>query len=231
MAFDLNRLAEALLGGAARPPRRRVRRSPSIFGSGRSTEARAVRALASLAGLAVEALSGRQSAPAPAPRKPAKGEVTDLRRDAPGPWGASTRAPLPARRLPDIQPPATPAARAEQAEALLLIRAMLAAAAADGAVDAEERRIIAKQLDGAGLSAEERDLVLADLDRPATPEALAAEVADPLLGAQLYAAAAAIAADVTPAERGFLDRLALALHLAPQTAAKIEARLSGDEAP
>jgi len=242
MAFDFNRLADALLGGAARRPRRRARRtSLSPFGSSRSTEARTVRALVSLATLAAEALggNGRQApsqtpsqtpAPMRLPRSKA-GRVTDVQPStAPGPWGGAV-TPAPARRLPEITPPAAPAARAEQAEALLLIRGMIAAAAADGSLDAEERGAIARQLDAAGLTVAERDLVLADLDRPASPEALAADAADPLLGAQLYAAAAAIAADVTPAERVFLDRLAAALHLAPQTAARIEARLSGEEAP
>ncbi|WP_431285447.1 DUF533 domain-containing protein [Humitalea sp. 24SJ18S-53] len=208
--FDFNRLAEALMGGAARPPgRTRRRRAASPFGSSRSNEARAVRVLASLAGLAVEAMT-KSAEPAPPPRK-ADG-TPPPGKPAASPWGNP--------------PPAPPAPRAEQAEALLLIRAMVATAAADGAVDRAERQAIAGQLDAAGLTPSERDLVLADLEAPATPEALAAEVTDPMQAAQLYAAAVAIAAEMSAAERGFLDRLRAALMLSPTAAAAIEARLA-----
>uniref|UniRef100_UPI0022EAACC8 DUF533 domain-containing protein n=1 Tax=Falsiroseomonas oryzae TaxID=2766473 RepID=UPI0022EAACC8 len=115
---------------------------------------------------------------------------------------------------------------AEAAEALLMVRAMVAAAKADGGVDAAERAAIAAQLDAAGLSAEERDFVLADFDRPLTPEALAKEAKDPMLRARLYAAAFAGAGEVTPAERAWLDALAKALKLDKAAAAAIEARLA-----
>jgi len=225
--FDFNRLADALIGGAARSPKRR-RRAASPFGTSRSTGAQAVRALASLAGLAVEALTKAGPAPAEAPpSRPRKtADISPPRRDSASPWGETA----PARRLPETgrSAPKAPAPRAEQAEALLLIRAMVAAAAADGAVDRTERQAIAGQLDAAGLTAAERDLVLADLDAPASPEALAAEVADPMQAAQLYAAAVAITAEMSVAERAFLDRLRAALVLSPAAAGAIEARLLQD---
>lgn len=229
--FDFNRLADALIGGAARKPGtvKRRRRTTSPFGSSRSGQAQAVRALASLAGLAVEALTKAAPAPVEAPPPPKSRKAVDIpapRRDAPSPWGN----PAPARRLPETghAAPTSAAPRAEQAEALLLIRAMVAAAAADGAVDRAERQAIAAQLDAAGLTAPERDLVLADLEAPATAESLAAEVADPMQAAQLYAAAVAVVAEMSAAERGFLDRLRAALVLSPNAAAAIEARLLQD---
>ncbi|WP_237217903.1 DUF533 domain-containing protein, partial [Falsiroseomonas oryziterrae] len=149
---------------------------------------------------------------APARRMPQTGS-------APGasPWSVPTAAPPPEPEGPD----------AEDAEALLMVRAMVAAAKADGSVDAQERAAIAGQLDAAGLSAEERDFVLADFDRPLTPEALAREARDPMLKARLYAAAFAAMGEITPPERAWLDALAKALKLDKAAAAAIEARLAG----
>jgi uncharacterized membrane protein YebE (DUF533 family) len=131
------------------------------------------------------------------------------------PWLTPTRPAAPEPQAPS----------AEEAEALLLVRAMIAAAKADGAVDAAERQGIAAQLDAAGLSAEERDFVLADFDRPLSPEALAREATDPMLRARLYAAAFAGAGEVTPAERAWLDSLARALRLDQAAVTAIEGRL------
>ena len=86
-----------------------------------------------------------------------------------------------------------------------MLRAMVAAARADGQVDAEERARIADQLDAAGLAPVTRDAVLAEFDRGAAPEELAREARDPMLAAQLYAAAVAGAGSVEGAERAWLD--------------------------
>jgi len=227
--MDLNRVLGALLGGAAQPARRRRRSTTSSLLTGRSVEARAARAIGTLAGAAIEAwMRGRQAAPQPAPApRPSS-------RSIPGPWGGAPAAP-PVRppetgASPWSVPASTPAPEpespgAEEAEALLMVRAMIAAAKADGSVDAAERAAIASQLDAAGLSAEERDFVLADFDRPLTPEALAKEARDPMLRARIYAAAFAGAGEVTPAERTWLDGLARALKLDKAAAAAIEERL------
>jgi uncharacterized membrane protein YebE (DUF533 family) len=240
--MDLNRVLGALLQGAAQPPRRRTtRRSPASGGalgallgggSSRSAEARAARAIGALAAgaLAGWMRGGQQAAEPvsarPAPR-PAARDVASQPRDVSGP----------ARRIPDTgaspwgKPPPAQAPEpegpdAEEAEALLMVRAMIAAAKSDGSVDAAERATIAGQLDAAGLSPEERDFVLADFDRPLTPEALAKEARDPMLRARLYAAAFAACGDVTPAERAWLDALAKAMRLDKAAAAAIEERLS-----
>lgn len=228
--MDLNRVLGALLNGAVQPPRRRRRAAPSILG-GRGSNAQLARVLGSVAGAAIEAMmrsGSSQHAPQPAPPPP---------RPAGRPWGGAAPS-TPARRIPEAgsspwsAPPAPPPAEpeapdAEAAEALLLVRATIAAAKADGAVDAEERRTIAAQLDAAGLSPEERDFVLADLERPMTAEALAREATDPMLRARLYAAAFAGAGEVTAAERAWLDGLAKALRLDKAAVAAIESRLSG----
>jgi uncharacterized membrane protein YebE (DUF533 family) len=219
--MDLNRVLGALLGGAVQPPRRR-RATPSLLG-GRGVEARAARAIGALAaGAIAEWMRRSQSAPPPPPSpRPARG--VDVRpppaapRPPPAtPWRQPAPPPAPEPQGPD----------AEEAEALLLVRAMIAAAKADGRVDAGERAAIAGQLDAAGLSAEERDFVLADFDRPMSPEALAREAADPMLRARVYAAAVAGAGAISPEERAWLDALAKALRLDKAAAAAIEERLA-----
>jgi uncharacterized membrane protein YebE (DUF533 family) len=186
-------------------------------------EARAARAIGALAaGAIAEWMRRSQSAPPPPPSpRPARG--VDVRpppaapRPPPAtPWRQPAPPPAPEPQGPD----------AEEAEALLLVRAMIAAAKADGRVDAGERAAIAAQLDAAGLSAEERDFVLADFDRPMTPEALAREAADPMLRARVYAAAVAGAGAISPEERAWLDALAKALRLDKAAAAAIEERLA-----
>jgi uncharacterized membrane protein YebE (DUF533 family) len=107
-----------------------------------------------------------------------------------------------------------------------MLRVMIAAAKADGAIDAEERGRIAAQLDGAGLSAKARDAVLADFDKPQSPAALAKLASDPMLAAQLYAAAVVGAGEIAAAERAWLDELAKALKLDRAATAAIEARLA-----
>jgi uncharacterized membrane protein YebE (DUF533 family) len=123
--------------------------------------------------------------------------------------------------------PAPPSISAEDREGLLMLRAMIAAAKADGHVDSAERERIADQLDAAGLGPAARDAVLADFDRVVTPEALAREAQDPMLAAQLYAAAVAGAASIEGAERTWLDGFAKALRLDRAATEAIERRIRG----
>ncbi|MBM3586545.1 MAG: DUF533 domain-containing protein [Alphaproteobacteria bacterium] len=250
--FDLGQLIGAVLRGDAAPRRR----SPAGFGTRRPPvgNAQLGRALAGLAGMAIEALRQSQSA-APAPRptsSPSKGSGgfdwagpsrqaptgTAPVKKAPGqgglkaaPASASSGGNAPGATKPAADDWAPVAAApeeessAETAEALLMLRAMIAAAKADGAIAAEERRRITAQLDGAGLSPAARDKLLADFDKPLAPDALAKLASDPMLAAQLYAAAVVGAGEIAAAERAWLDQFAKALKLDRAAAAAIEARL------
>ena len=240
--FDLGSVIGAVLSGAAAPRRRSPSLSRTRMPAG---NAQLGRALAGLAGVAIEALRRSQTpAPAPPPRPtshskgagsfdwagPAKaGGGTAPVKKAPGQGGLKD-APGATKPAGDPWAPvATEAAEepsAESAEALLMLRVMIAAAKADGAIDAEERGRIAAQLDGAGLSAKARDAVLADFDKPQSPAALAKQATDPMLAAQLYAAAVVGAGEIAAAERAWLDELAKALKLDRAATAAIEARLA-----
>lgn len=235
--FDLGRVIGAVLGGGTAPRRRSPTRSRS---RATASNAQLGRALAGLAGIAIEALRRSQSSAPPAPAAPLPRPASSSKGGggfdwagparpapaSPGPWG---KAPGAAKPAADPWAPITAEPEeepsAETAEALLMLRAMIAAAKADGAIDAEERGRIAAQLDGAGLSPAARDTVLADFDKPLAPAALAKLASDPMLAAQLYAAAVVGAGEIAAAERAWLDEFAKALKLDRAAAAAIEARL------
>lgn len=212
--MDLGRILGAVLEGHARRPARRTpARARLPFGLTQRDARQIGRVVGALAGIAADALERPRGA-TPASAEPAP---------APPPIRRGAES---ARRLPETGPrPAAPAA--ETREALLLLRAMIAGAKADGELDREERAAIARRLDEAGLSAEERDRVLADFDRPAEAAALAREARDPMLAAQIYAAACAGAGAISERERAWLDGLGEALKLSAATRAAIESRLGG----
>ena len=249
--FDLGSVIGAVLSGGAAPRRRGPSLSRPRMPAG---NAQLGRALAGLAGIAIEALR-RSQAPAPAPQPrptpqakggsgfdwagPAKagGSATPVKKTpgqgglkdapaSPSPWGNAPGASKPATDpWAPVAAEADEEPSAETDEALLMLRAMIAAAKADGAIDAEERSRIAAQLDDAGLSAAARDMVLADFDKPLTPAALAKLASDPMLAAQLYAAAVVGAGEIAATERAWLDDFAKALKLDRAAAAAIETRL------
>lgn len=222
--MDFGRILGALVQGAAAPPRRRTTRRNGLGMT--ATETRQLgRVLGGLAGAAMDALK-TPPAPTPAPAKPA-GRVRDV---GPAPripqTGSSPWTPRPGAE-PDAPRDEPASRRAEHDEAVLMTLAMIAAARADGVTDAAERAAIARQLDSAGLTVAERDHVLASFDNPATPEALAARARDPMLRAQVYAAAVAAMGTITAPERAWLDRLGAALKLDAAARGSIEARLAG----
>ena len=105
---------------------------------------------------------------------------------------------------------------------LLLIRAMIAAANADHHIDAEERRRILGKSEFIGLSAEQRQFLDTEFDRPSTIAALAREVGqDAELARQVYVMSL-LAIDLDDdAERAYLARLAQALQLPVETVAEV----------
>jgi uncharacterized membrane protein YebE (DUF533 family) len=121
---------------------------------------------------------------------------------------------------------AAPATEAEvQDSALLLVRAMIEAAKADGRVDAAEMQRILGRLDAAGADAEARDWVRAQMAAPPDLAGLARDIRAPERAAQVYGAAVMAIEVDTAAERDFLARLAAAIGLPPQAAMHINQAL------
>ncbi|MGL4918902.1 MAG: tellurite resistance TerB family protein, partial [Aeromonas allosaccharophila] len=116
------------------------------------------------------------------------------------------------------------------ARAALLVRAMVAAARADGHIDGAERQKIQQYLTEQGQSDVAR-WIDAELARPLDPHALAREVTDMELATEVYLASL-LAIEVDHfMERGYLDELARALKLDDNLKGSIERQVAQLNAP
>jgi len=108
--------------------------------------------------------------------------------------------------------------------AQLYIRAMIAAAAADGRIDAGEQQKIIGSLKQGGLDAEAEQFLANELNNPASAAALIAAARSPAEAVQVYTAAR-IAIDLdTAEEHEFLTELAQGLGLDESLTAHIDAQ-------
>ncbi|MBF9197728.1 tellurite resistance TerB family protein [Microvirga terrestris] len=107
-------------------------------------------------------------------------------------------------------------------DALLFLRTMVAAAAADGQIDDTERSRITKGLTEAGIDPDATRWLDTEMASPADVEELAANVNDPEKAAQVYSAARIAIDPDTIQEREFLNQLAEALDLDPAVRAQID---------
>lgn len=111
-----------------------------------------------------------------------------------------------------------------------LVRAMIAAAKADGRIDADEKEAIFGKLETMSLSAEEKAWVFDELSSPLDINAVAGRADTPEHAAEIYAASlVAITAD-TAAERAYLDALASKLRLDRGLVEEIH-KAAGERAP
>jgi uncharacterized membrane protein YebE (DUF533 family) len=102
-----------------------------------------------------------------------------------------------------------------------LVRAMIAAAKADGQIDAEEKDRIFARLETMPLSAEEKAFVFDELSSPLDLEAVVARADTPEHAAEIYAASLVAMKPDTPVERTYLEALAHKLKLAPALVTEI----------
>ena len=115
---------------------------------------------------------------------------------------------------------------ASEATALVFIRAMIAAAAADGHIDAEEQRAILGGLKEAGLDQEAHEWLAKEMAKPASIDALVEAAESPELAAQIYTAARIAINPDNAAEKDFLAGLAGSLGLDAELVANIDAAAS-----
>lgn len=93
---------------------------------------------------------------------------------------------------------------------LLLARAMIAAAKADGKIDTEESQAILNQIHSLDLPAEDKAFLFEEYGRPLDIAAWARAVDSPEHAAEVYTAALLMVEPPSPPERIFLDALARA---------------------
>jgi uncharacterized membrane protein YebE (DUF533 family) len=111
----------------------------------------------------------------------------------------------------------------DQSRALLIVRAMVAAAAADGEIDAEEYQRIVGNLKQAGLEDEAAGFLDHEFANPLTAESLAQLAGTPEIAAQVYTAARLAIDPDTENEQAFLADLAGGLGLDADLVAHIDA--------
>jgi uncharacterized membrane protein YebE (DUF533 family) len=96
---------------------------------------------------------------------------------------------------------------------MLLARAMISAAKADGQIDTQESQTIINQINGLGLPAEEKAFLFEEYSRPLDIEALARDVDSPEHAAEVYAASVLMLAQPSAPEKIYLDTLGRSLGL------------------
>ena len=114
--------------------------------------------------------------------------------------------------------------------ALLLVRVMIAAAAADGHIDASERQRILGKLRETGLDAEVQAFLQNEIEHPAGFDTILAAATSQERKVEIYTAARIAVDPDTRAERGYLDLLAGRLGLPDALLEHIEATVSGAKA-
>lgn len=111
-----------------------------------------------------------------------------------------------------------------------LVRAMIAAAKADGRIDADEKEAIFAKLETMTLSSEEKAWVFDELSSPLDINAVVARADTPAHASEIYAASLVAITSDTAAERAYLDALATKLRLDPALVAEIH-KAAGEKAP
>jgi uncharacterized membrane protein YebE (DUF533 family) len=145
--------------------------------------------------------------PSPAPRTA-----------VPPPPPTGTDATIPP---PPPQGPAPCAVNAPGSAAVLLIRAMIAAAQADGNMDQEERRQILNRLKTVEPTPEEQDFITQELLSPCGLDEILQAVKTPDMAKQVYAVSLMAIEVDTEAERDYIRKLAQGLGLDPSICQEI----------
>lgn len=124
-------------------------------------------------------------------------------------WMERQGKPLGANPVREAQAAGFPIDHASDPEfALAIVRAMLAAAYADGVLDAREQEMIDGAMAKSELTADERAMLANDIPLEETLRLLAAAARTPHHAAELYAAAVVSAGDLNDRESAFLEKLA-----------------------
>ena len=96
---------------------------------------------------------------------------------------------------------------------LLVLKAMINAAKADGHIDTEEMDKIVGKAKENGLSEEEQRFIMEEINKPLNTEALIADISDPQVAAQFYSASLLAINVDSDLEREYLKDLANSLGL------------------
>ena len=207
---------EKLLGGLLMGGSRRRSGLGSLISSG---------AALGLAGVAMEAVEhfmekSKTSTSGLPPSAPPSIQTTAPSQPPPAP-GVSTPPPPPGATIAAPPPPPSHLSLGSESvdaekvtqEAVLLIRAMIAAANADGVIDGEERNRILKKLETADLSDQEHSFIVKELLSPAGLEDIISQVKSTETAKKVYTVSLLAIEVDTDAERIYMNTLAQQLGL------------------
>lgn len=210
--FDLEKLLGQMISGGVK---RKKQRSSSFGIPGIPGVSKAQIGIGAI-GLAIAAWEHYKSKPAAPAAGYGQAPPPPMTPPPPPPAASSAAPPPPAA--------ATGEDSARMADAAHLIRSMIAAAHADGLIDAEERAGILERALDAGLDASTQQFLMSELRAPATLEQIVAATR-PALRLETYAAALLAIQVDTEAERAWLDRLAAALGLSAEDRQRVHLQL------
>lgn len=212
--FDLERLLGNMLGGSA------LGRAASSMGSGLGSVNGGIGAGLSKGALGIGALGVAWAAFEHFQEQKAQAATNSTDAGTPPPPPGTSAMPPP--------PPAMLAApeNDREADATHLIRAMIAAANADGTIDGDERSRILERAMTAGLSPQTQQFLLAQIATPAALSEIVEQTHD-RLKRETYAASLMAISNDTDAESAYLSALAAGLGLTGLEAEQIAANLRG----
>ncbi|MEO0544264.1 MAG: tellurite resistance TerB family protein [Pseudomonadota bacterium] len=145
-------------------------------------------------------------------------------KDAPSGGTASAQEVLPPPSGSEFEIETAPQGADEFAS--MLVKAMIAAARADGHIDDDERARIAEKLAMAGLEDDAQAFIRAELAKPVDMDQLAGAAQTEAQRVELYTASRLAIEPTTRAERGYLDMLAGRLGLDERLVDHIEATIA-----
>lgn len=134
--------------------------------------------------------------------------------------GTAGTGPMPEPRTVD----ALPAPEAEE-HSHGILRALVAAAKADGHIDARERETIDAEFTRIGAEPAMRTWLQAELEKPLDPADVAAAATSPEMGAEMYLASLLAVDEQSFMERAYLDELARRLGIDDALKARLEAQV------
>ncbi len=128
---------------------------------------------------------------------------------------------------PRIEPQTVDRLPAPQAElhSQAILKALVAAAKADGHVDAKERQLIEEQIGALANDPELLRWLDAELNKPLDPAEVARAASTPEMAAEMYIASVLMVDEEHFMERAYLEELARQLKLEPSLKAELEAQV------
>lgn len=112
---------------------------------------------------------------------------------------------------------------------LILVRAMIAAARADGRLDAQESQAIFQKIETLGLDRDNQDLLVQEMGHPVDVDVIVNSASCPEVAAEIYVASRLAITVDTAAEKAYLSMLASRLELPPALVTELEDQVAAQQ--